>query len=401
MFKAVKSFVASTLTTQARRYRQNESGNVALMTAFLLIPFIGGAAVAVDMSQGYFAKQRLQDTTDAIALMAAKDGLESQAELTAAAQAFYDVQYPGSSGGRIEIVNIQRNGDTVSVEARNNIDASFGVIFGKKDVSVRVASSATYAESALDLALVLDTTGSMRGSKMASLKTAATDLIDELDSNEKVRMSVVPFAQYVNVGTSARNESWLRLRNSRSWSGCVGSRRGANGLRPEYSGTAIPSVAGSVCGEALQPMTNNLNRVKTTVNRMNASGWTYMPSGLMWGWRTLSASAPFANSSPSTTQKVMVVMTDGTNTRSKSGTTHENANTNDANNITADLCTRIKQDKIVVYSIAYDITNNQTRNLVRNFATDNAKFFNASNASDLQNAFEEIGDSIRELRVVS
>lgn len=401
MFKAVKSFVRSTLANQVRRYRQSEGGNVALMTAILLVPFVGGAAVAVDLSQGYFAKQRLQNTTDAIALMAAKDGLESRAELTAAAQAFYDVQYPGSSGERIEIINIQRDGDTVSVEARNNIDANFGVIFGSKDLNVRVASSATYAEAALDLALVLDTTGSMRGSKMSTLKTAASDLVDELGDNEKVRMSVVPFAQYVNVGQSARNESWLRLTNGGAWSGCVGSRTGTNGLRPEHAGDAIPSVPGSVCGEALQPLTNNLNLVKTTVNRMNARGWTYMPSGLMWGWRTLSASAPFANNSPSTTQKVMVVMTDGTNTRSKSGTTHENANTNDANNITADLCTRIKRDKIVVYSIAYEITNNDTRNLVRSCATDNAKFFDAANASDLKSAFDEIGASIRELRVVS
>ena len=58
--------------------------------------------------------------------------------------------------------------------------------------------------------MVLDTTGSMRdpasgsnGSKLDSLKIAANGLVNQLEANNSrgnISMSVVPFAQYVNVG---------------------------------------------------------------------------------------------------------------------------------------------------------------------------------------------------------
>jgi len=61
--------------------------------------------MAVDLSNSYSAKQRLQDTSDAIALLAAKDkSLDTPAKLEAAAQALYDATYPGEKGIRIVIV---------------------------------------------------------------------------------------------------------------------------------------------------------------------------------------------------------------------------------------------------------------------------------------------------------
>ena len=115
-----------TLNHTAASFKEDTGGNVAMMFAICVFFVIGLLAVAVDLSNGFSAKQRLQDTTDAVALLAAKDkSLDTPAKLEAAAQALYDATYPGETGVRIEIQDIVRDGDRVTVVTKNNIDTYF------------------------------------------------------------------------------------------------------------------------------------------------------------------------------------------------------------------------------------------------------------------------------------
>ena len=66
----------------------------------------------------------------------------------------------------------------------------------------------------LNLALALDNTGSMASSgKMTALKEAAHNLLNTLKKAEKtpgdVKVSIIPFAVDVNVGTDNVNASWI------------------------------------------------------------------------------------------------------------------------------------------------------------------------------------------------
>lgn len=440
----------------AKRYKTDNSGNIALITAISAFVLLGGTALAIDLSRGWFAKERLQDTTDVVALLAAKEGLTNVAELQAAADSVMAVHYPGQTGARIQIIDIKRDGDTVRVEATNQIDTVFAPVMNRDKLDVRVVSTATYANKAMDIALVLDTTGSMKGSKMASLKAAAGGLIDTMKDveNDEVRMSVVPFGQYVNVGKSRRNAAWLdvpadetRTRTRRdpiaqnncrnetrhgtndgkpvtwtarvcdtiygppyqqsytvTWNGCVGSRNEPHDTTAAYNGRKIPGLLGVKCGAEVQDLSNNLNKAKQTLNSMKASGNTYMPSGLLWGWRTLDRAEPLANSAPagvSDQDRILVLMTDGQNTKSKSGIYHTGNNKNDADNKTRTLCGKIKGEDITVYTIAYEVSDNSTKNLLEGCATDRTKFYDASNASELNKAFEDIADSLKELRITA
>ncbi len=67
----------------------------------------------------------------------------------------------------------------------------------------------------LFIALVLDVTGSMAGSKLASLKSSASAMVNtiytKMDKPDQVRMSVVPFAEYVNVGMTNRYQPWISV----------------------------------------------------------------------------------------------------------------------------------------------------------------------------------------------
>ena len=451
-------------------YRTDTTGNVAVMFAICLFFIIGLLAVAIDLSKGFSAKQRLQDTTDAVALLAAKDKtLDSTAKLEAAAQALYDATYPGERGVRIEIQDVQRNGDEVIVVAKNNIDTFFGGIFNRSDLDVGVTSRAVFATKAMDVALVLDTTFSMsENNKIGGLKVAANNLLttfDELD-NENLRVSVVPFAQYVNVGLARRNAKWLdvpansstrgaevcRMKRdvisrsncrrvaktcsndgvsfdcsytqcdnqygpeyescstpvaNQTWTGCVGSRTGGRDIRVAFDGKKIPGLLNTNCGVELQTLSKNMTTAKRTVSSMTAAwnnGDTYIPSGVLWGWRTLDESIPLSsggNDVVSNRDKVMIVMTDGENQGSKNGKRHNGSNTDAANAKTDETCEAAKRDGVTIYTIAYDVNDSTTKNMLTRCASGASNFFDAANASELNKAFQAIGDALNELRITA
>ena len=457
-----------TFNHTAASYRKDTGGNVAMMFALSLFFMIGLIAVAVDLSNGFSAKQRLQDTTDAVALLAAKDkSLDTPAKLEAAAQALYDVTYPGQHGVRIKIQDMQRDGDKVTVVTKNNIDTYFSGVFNTSNLDVGVVSTAVYATKAMDVALVLDTTFSMsEKNKIGGLKVAANNLLttfDELD-NENLRVSVVPFAQYVNVGLSRRNSNWLDVPadsstpgpqvckmkrdvisrsncrrvsktcktdgvsydcsynkcdkqygpeyescnspvSRKTWKGCVGSRVAGYDERADYNGRKIPGLLNTNCGAELQTLSNSMVKAKSTVSSMKAerkNGDTYIPSGVLWGWRTLDESIPFASGGSGAVakrDKVMIVMTDGENQGSKNGTRHNGSSQNAANAKTDATCEAAKRDGVTIYTIAYDVNDTTTKNMLTRCASSSANFFDASNASELNKAFQAIGDALNELRI--
>ena len=278
-------------------------------------------------------------------------------------------------------------------------------------------STASYSELSLDVALVLDSTGSMRGTingsrgqtKLAGLQDAANNLIDIFDNadNDNIRLSVVPFSQYMNVGETNSRAGWLDLNPAQeaNWEGCVGSRLNGQDESPNEVGGLIPALTTVDCASEILPLTNNMRRARTSVNNFEARGWTYIPSGIVWGWRTLEGQlpkrVPAAPSSTSEHRKVMVIMTDGENTRSKSGLRHEGQNIQAANSKTADLCADVKRDDIEVYTIAYGLSDNTTLNLLQDCASDPSKFFNAQTNTALSSAFAQIGSELTVLRITS
>ena len=137
---------------------------------------------------------------------------------------------------------------------------------------------------------------------------------------------------------------------------------------------------------------------------MNAEGWTYLPAGLSWGHRALDSRAPFTQAvaaSDTKTEKIMIVMTDGENTRSKSGSFHNGQSQVNADRKAADICNNIKDDNITVYTIAYEVNDTQTENLLRGCASNPDNYFDATNAGDLMEAFDVIAASLTQLRITA
>lgn len=448
------------LKTTTASFAKDENGNFAIMFAVTIAALIGGLACSIDMTNAHSNRMRMQDTTDQIALLAAKDQLATVAELQDAAQSYFKLNYPNGSGDRIVLNSIERNGDTVTVNATNTVDTYFANIFGKPTLDVGVESVATYAPRNVDIALSLDTTWSMEGAKLASAKSAANGLVDKLEEfeNDKLKMSVVPFAQYVNVGLSRRNATWLDVEDDFTknvcrmkrdivsktncrpatgtwdrdgtpvsytyekcdvsygpeyevcsdkevkWNGCVGSRQAPWHERVAYEGRKIPGLMDVKCGAEILPLTSNMSTVKSKINSLKADKKTYLPAGLSWAWRALDGNQPLteaASNPASKTDKVLVLMTDGKNTLSKNGLKHNGNNKADADKVTRNLCKNIKADGIQIFTIAYDFDDASTKNMLRKCASSNDYFFDAANAQQLDDAFQEIANSLNELRLTN
>lgn len=69
----------------------------------------------------------------------------------------------------------------------------------------------------------------------------------------------------------------------------------------------------------LQDVTTDAGKKKITdaIDAMKSNGYTNVPEGIAWGWRTVSSNEPFTEGRPNTDKgndKVVIVLTDGANT---------------------------------------------------------------------------------------
>ena len=193
-----------------RRYKKDTGGALAIIYAVLAMVLLLGVGAAFDTSMAQKTKSRIQDAADAAVLAAARSGEITQPRLQAVAQAAVDAN--NLSGAPLNtVVTLTANG-RVRVNVTGQYDTQLMSMFGKPAINLAALSEAPLISAEpVNIALVLDTTGSMSGAKLTSLKGAATNLVTTLESynNSSLKMSVVPFSQYVNVGMANRSAPWI------------------------------------------------------------------------------------------------------------------------------------------------------------------------------------------------
>jgi len=186
------------------RFRSNRAGNIAMMFGLAAIPFFAFGGMAVDFSRALMVKNRLESALDATALaLGGQLGL-TDAQVQAAADSYFRANYPDTEIGHVGALRIAYLQDSVSVAADATVDTLIMGIIGFDELTVSADVEVQRTRRGLEVALVLDTTGSMsEGTKMPSLKAAANDLINILfgdqQTPELLRIGVVPFAAAVRL----------------------------------------------------------------------------------------------------------------------------------------------------------------------------------------------------------
>lgn len=462
----------STWRGRLARFGTDRSGSVATIFALCLIGASLTAGLAIDYGRGVNLHVSMQNDLDAALLGAASRAAEAD-EVEAIAKDFFDENWKQKYGitEDVAVAISQPTATMIRGTANVTVPTTFMAISGLKSFDVRVTSEIELAGESVEVALVLDVTDSMAGTKIDALKASAAGLIDKAyateDARDNVKISIVPFADYVNVGLGNRNESWIsvpadtsetreicqddyreltgtsncrtetgtydrdgvptsydyevcdyeygppqtRCFNSTTvtqWNGCAASRNYPLDVSDEDYSTPVPGAMNVSCGQALTPLSNDPDLLKTSIDAITTFGNTYIPAGLLWGWATLSPGAPYSegvaygakvNGIP--VKKSIVLMTDGANTRSPNyaSALHNSVDVTLANQRTAELCTNIKDAGIEIYTVAFEVADAGIKDEMRACASSATHFFDAEDSEELQTAFENIGATLSPVRI--
>lgn len=348
-------------------------GAVAVLFALLALPLMGAAGLATDMGLAYYVQSRLSHAVDAAALAVGSSTGDDDA-LNARAQRFFFANYPDSRFGDPYDVRLAVDGNVVTVSATADVPTTFLRLFHIDTLTVRAVGEVIRRIRGLDLALVLDNTGSMVShDNIGALRDASRELVEILFADESVHpllnIAVVPYSAAVNPGGVSNGliadsgytvppalraspdlgNGLPSVRPGRAlgWRGCVIERDGADQLADTGAATWQPylwepardnaydagrsatvrqdanhrnSSAGpnTGCPTPVLPLSNDRRTVLASIAAMQAwsRGGTFSDIGMAWGLRVLSPEWPFAEGRPwdePQWDKAVVLMTDGDN----------------------------------------------------------------------------------------
>ena len=220
---------------QRQPFVRNRGGNVAMMWALMGTVLIGLLGLTIDFTRAAMVKTELQSAADSAVLAAARQPASvSMADRTSRAQAFFDVEAPQyASSATVTLTDIGNNGYRLHASAP--MPTSLARIITNQDLTIGVNSEAVRGGVNLEVALVLDTTGSMSGTRINDLRNSAGDLVDLIVQTQQTpyysKMALVTWGMGVNAGTYASDVRGT-IPSSRSITGAswsVGAARNITG----------------------------------------------------------------------------------------------------------------------------------------------------------------------------
>ncbi len=199
---------------------RNRNGNVGMMWALLGSMIVGLIGVTVDFTRAQAIRAQMQNAADGAALVAERTSNLSLADRTEAARAFFNAELGNlSTGATFNVVQLADGGHRV--EAFVPMPLSLGRVISDQDWNIHVISEAqANASPPIEVALVLDNTGSMRND-MQALRDAAESLAGFLLNldGDTVHVSLVPFVAQVNIGNGALQQGWLDQAGQAAYNG--------------------------------------------------------------------------------------------------------------------------------------------------------------------------------------
>lgn len=433
-----------------RRFPRDDRGGIAIIFGLSAAILFALAGIAIDSSRAYNISFKLQAGLDAAALAAAQhlDDPDASQELFQTTGEAYFKAYLD----RLHIVNVRATNirvtpnhtdSSVTVSADVTFPAMFGMVTdASSNFAYSPTATVTFKPKKIELAMVLDITGSMcntppassgnacaSGAKIDALKAAARDIVEVLAATNPgtnaIKVAVVPYAASVNLG--GRSGPWT---GGASTDGCLVERNGGSAFKDDPPSSIFPVAdratfpAYSCPGSQVLPLTDissstSRNQVLGKIASLTGFGGTAGHLGLAWGWYTVSprwsTAWPGASSprpfDPEKTIKTVILMTDGMfNTSYKNGgesvawpdpASADSAVSGTSGNQALKICSEMQKNgnEIRLYTIGFQ-TPPEAEDLLRECSgSDN--FYNADNAAQLANAFRDIAKRLTNIRVSS
>ena len=336
-----------------KRLWRDRRAATAVMVAVLIVPLLATLGLAVDTTRVVMVQTRLKTAVDAAVIVGARDMSDLARDANVKNQFWANFQrvsptssigYMDTTVNQLTVTQIDTN--TLGLTAKATVPTTIMNIVGVPTVPVTSSSQATRAATGMELSLVLDNTGSMKGWPIQSVVSSATNLVNIVygsggaDTQENFWVSVVPFTAEVNIGPT--HTGWLAAGSynpgaylNTTWKGCVMARyqtgddftdatpaaapftpflypstlghysvngtpiKGDNDWSPtnitENSQTSLPdnTAVGPNLGCStlpILPLTASRTTVLASISQMvaNFRGGTFINLGLQAGWWNLS-----------------------------------------------------------------------------------------------------------------
>lgn len=429
-------------------------GAVAMIFGLSFVVLCLMVGLAVDTSRAFNAEAKIQTALDAAALAAARyldmQDVTDEA-VSERARLYFEARLPSLNIDHATASNFHIDIDRANSGVEAFVDVNVPTLLaevggGLVDFTFTPSSKVIFKSKKIELALVLDITGSMcdvppavsdpacpEGVKIRALKEAAKSMIDALfDANPDpgaVKVSLVPYSASVNAGPYAAAAS-----AGASSDNCVVERSGAAANTNASVATGGPAGT-SDTGTALYyscpptpvtPLTDlsaltDRDAFKAAIENLAAKGGTAGHIGAAWGWYTISPAwnslwpaRPARAYDPSNVLKVVVLMTDGmfNVAYANGGETHAwpDVSSTDptlagtsANQALA-LCDAMKNpanagEAVSIYTVGFQAPLEAEAILKQ--CSGESNFYDTSNASQLTNAFKDIVEKLTSLRITS
>ncbi|MEM8541824.1 MAG: TadE/TadG family type IV pilus assembly protein [Pseudomonadota bacterium] len=430
--RSIKSKWNSSFKSTVSRFKRNERGQFAIMFAISSLVVTMASGVALDTARLYSAKTKLNNAVDAAILATTRDLTtgaiaEEDAEEAVGDFLYTNMDVNGVNGATVKIddIEIDTSNKTVEIDAHLMLPMTLTAITGWTDVKVTSTSKAIYGDDNIEIAMALDVTGSMGGnikgasSKMAALKKAAkgsfTTFFEKESFKNRIRIGLVPYSASVNVTPVLLK---IHVTGEKS-KGCVVERVGAEEYTDSFASATHPvtgidlTTKSSRCpSNEIVPLTNDVDVLNDTIDGFGTGGTTAGHVGIAWARYMLSANwnkawpteSQSASASAKGTKKYAVIMTDGEfNTFLSDGQNNTSKGEKKSREYALGLCNDMKAGDIKVFTINF-AGGPKAKKLMQDCASPNTAdaqfFFDASDADDLEKAFQAIAKGITSLRLL-
>jgi Flp pilus assembly protein TadG len=418
-----------------QRFCEDQRGNTAIIFGLAVIPLIALGGGIVDFANRAKARGDLQSAVDTAAIAAARvvqlgrlkedaDQDAVDAEAVAAATHFIDAALARIGGSDAANLEVEVEGEAISISARYGVDTSFLGVVGIHDLDASAMAEVSLPDLIrAEIALVLDYSGSMRDNdKYVRMTDAARDFIAkvEKDRGETSKIGIVPFSEYVYARMDADdirepeesasdddNDRQNEWRSVGSLITCLLNRGYPYSATDQAPSSSLPASQWpegdrDECENyadarlRVRDLTDEFEEVSSALAIMRPVGLTNISLAMEMGWHMLTPDAPFdaaRDFSEPNVEKIIILLTDGMQTVPAEGPSGE-ISTLSADEVTAELCDSAKDAGIRIFSIAYDVEDEAVETLLRGCASGSG-YFDAS-VTEISGVFEEIYSQIAE-----
>ncbi len=331
-------------TRKLRRFHRDDAGSLTIFSLFIFLMILMVAGVAVDMMRYENDRVGVQNTLDTavIAATSLNQDADTDEEVTALVKSYFE-----KAGYDPDIVQVSPNIETpaggteetlrtVSARVDFSMNTAFMNMLGIDTLPGIVGGGAREGQQLIEIAMILDISGSMQGRKLEDMKDAAQSFVNMVLTNngtDRVMISIIPYNGQVHMTSDlmnriALNNAYVELDPAPTHPGAITAYNTRNPeshcvrfLDADFdslrlaAGAALepsakfrqngynyyqPSADGFFCGtgRSADPngrpemllYQNDYTLIYNYIEALTAGGWTAIDYGMKWGVGVLDPS---------------------------------------------------------------------------------------------------------------